>query len=94
MWDLIAELREQSGMTVLLTTHYMDEADGLCDRVALMHRGHAPRPRLARRAEAPRSAPARRSTTSSAATPADLSDDEARGLRDVRSTRRTAIRLG
>ena len=26
-------------MTVLLTTHYMDEADQLCDRVALMHRG-------------------------------------------------------
>jgi ABC-2 type transport system ATP-binding protein len=25
-------------MTVLLTTHYMDEADALCDRVALMHR--------------------------------------------------------
>jgi ABC-2 type transport system ATP-binding protein len=27
------------GMTVLLTTHYMEEADALCDRVALMHRG-------------------------------------------------------
>jgi ABC-2 type transport system ATP-binding protein len=26
-------------MTVLLTTHYMEEADALCDRVALMHRG-------------------------------------------------------
>jgi ABC-2 type transport system ATP-binding protein len=25
-------------MTVLLTTHYMDEADALCDRIALMHR--------------------------------------------------------
>ena len=26
-------------MTVLLTTHYMEEADELCDRVALMHQG-------------------------------------------------------
>ena len=26
-------------MTVLLTTHYMEEADALCDRVALMHHG-------------------------------------------------------
>jgi len=39
VWDLIAELRAENGMTVLLTTHYMDEAEGLCDRVALMHRG-------------------------------------------------------
>ena len=33
------ELREATGMTVLLTTHYMEEADALCDRVALMHLG-------------------------------------------------------
>ena len=36
------------GMTVLLTTHYMEEAELLCDRVALMHLGHDPR-RWARR---------------------------------------------
>jgi len=29
----------EHGMTVVLTTHYMEEADALCDRVALMHRG-------------------------------------------------------
>ena len=38
VWERIAELRAETGMTVLLTTHYMDEADALCDRVALMHR--------------------------------------------------------
>ena len=38
MWERIGRLREETGMTVLLTTHYMDEADTLCDRVALMHR--------------------------------------------------------
>ena len=32
-------MQEQFGMTVLLTTHYMEEADALCDRVALMHHG-------------------------------------------------------
>jgi len=38
VWERIEKLREETGMTVLLTTHYMDEADALCDRVALMHR--------------------------------------------------------
>jgi len=37
VWDRIAELRSEIGTTVLLTTHYMDEADALCDRVSLMH---------------------------------------------------------
>jgi ABC-2 type transport system ATP-binding protein len=32
-------MQAQFGMTVLLTTHYMEEADALCDRIALMHRG-------------------------------------------------------
>jgi ABC-2 type transport system ATP-binding protein len=37
--DLIAGLRERSGMTVVLTTHYLDEAERLCDRVAIVHEG-------------------------------------------------------
>ncbi len=37
--DVIAELRLRYEMTVLLTTHYLDEADRLCDRIAVMHRG-------------------------------------------------------
>ena len=83
----------QTGMTVLLTTHYMDEADALCDRVALMHRGpHArarARPRGSRRELGP---------------DATLEDVfrhhtgdtlEAGGdMRHVRQTRRTASRLG
>ena len=36
-------------MTVLLTTHYMEEADALCDRVALMHHGTLARRRDTRR---------------------------------------------
>jgi ABC-2 type transport system ATP-binding protein len=36
---LILELRERTETTILLTTHYLDEADRLCDRIAVMHEG-------------------------------------------------------
>ena len=39
VWQRVEELRLATGMTVLLTTHYMEEAQALCDRVALMHLG-------------------------------------------------------
>ena len=38
LWDLLGELH-QAGQTILLTTHYMEEADKLCDRVAIMDHG-------------------------------------------------------
>jgi len=38
VWDVIAEYRRQ-GRTVLLTTHYMEEAERLCDRVAIVDHG-------------------------------------------------------
>lgn len=37
-WRLVRELRE-AGTTVLLTTHYLEEAESLADRLAIMHRG-------------------------------------------------------
>ena len=37
--DILGDLRAQGGMTILLTTHYLDEAERLCDRVAIMHSG-------------------------------------------------------
>jgi ABC-2 type transport system ATP-binding protein len=38
MWDLVRDIRGR-GKTVFLTTHYMEEAEHLCDRVLVMHRG-------------------------------------------------------
>ncbi len=39
VWSHVQRMQAEFGMTVLLTTHYMEEADVLCDRVALMHHG-------------------------------------------------------
>jgi ABC-2 type transport system ATP-binding protein len=38
LWDLVDQLK-QAGRTIILTTHYMDEAERLCDRVAIMDHG-------------------------------------------------------
>ena len=38
LWELVGDLREE-GTTIVLTTHYMDEAETLCDRVAIMDEG-------------------------------------------------------
>jgi ABC-2 type transport system ATP-binding protein len=38
LWEILGKLNEQ-GQTIMLTTHYMEEADQLCDRVAIMDHG-------------------------------------------------------
>jgi len=39
LWDVLGELRSDEGLTVVLTTHYMEEAEQFCDRVAIIDRG-------------------------------------------------------
>ena len=38
MWDEVRRLRDE-GMTIFITTHYLDEADALCDRISIMDHG-------------------------------------------------------
>jgi ABC-2 type transport system ATP-binding protein len=89
LWDKVTGL----GTTVLVTTHYMDEADQYCDRVALMHRGRI------------RALGTPGELKTGLGVDATLEDvfrhytgdnfDEIQGdFRDVRGTRRTARRLG
>jgi ABC-2 type transport system ATP-binding protein len=95
VWEFIAKLRETADMTVLMTTHYMDEADTYCDRVALMHRG------LIRATGTPGLLKAMLGESATLDdvfrhyTGGTLDDDtDTGGIRDVRRARRTARRLG
>jgi ABC-2 type transport system ATP-binding protein len=100
VWEHINAVRRATGMTVLVTTHHMDEADQYCDRLALMHRG---------KIRALGTPPGLKSELRERRGPDDppptledvFRDVAGRGLdseggdfRDVRSTRRTAARLG
>jgi ABC-2 type transport system ATP-binding protein len=40
VWEMLRRIKAERDLTVLLTTHYMDEADKLCDRVAIVDHGH------------------------------------------------------
>ncbi|MGE3276560.1 MAG: ATP-binding cassette domain-containing protein [Vicinamibacterales bacterium] len=40
VWEMIQKIKKERNLTVLLTTHYMDEADRLCDRIAIVDHGH------------------------------------------------------
>ena len=92
VWDRLLALRDRLRTTVLITTHYMEEADQLCDRVALMHRGEV------RAIGAPG---ALKQGLGKTATLEDVFRhftgdhiDDQGSFRDVRAVRRTARRLG
>jgi ABC-2 type transport system ATP-binding protein len=98
VWSQVADMQEEYGMTVLLTTHYMEEADALCDRVALMHHG------VLQAVGSPGDLKAGLSSDGAPAATledvfrhyagSDLTDDAThRGLREIRSSRRTARRV-
>jgi len=40
VWEMLRKIKADHHLTVLLTTHYMDEADQLCDRIAIIDHGH------------------------------------------------------
>lgn len=39
LWDMIAEFHKE-GLTIILTTHYLEEAESMCNRIALIHKGN------------------------------------------------------
>jgi ABC-2 type transport system ATP-binding protein len=92
VWERLLALRRSSGLTILLTTHDMEEADVLCDALAILHQGQlvvSGAPQQLKRAVGPQ---------------ASLSDvfvhysgallEQGGHFRQVRETRRTASRLG
>ena len=95
VWQRVQQMQAEHGMTVVLTTHYMEEADALCDRVALMHRGKLRAVGTPSDLRAALGPGATLEDVFRRYTGADLGDDlEKGGLRSVRSTRRTARRVG
>jgi ABC-2 type transport system ATP-binding protein len=95
VWEFIARLREQAAMTVLMTTHYMDEADTYCDRIALMHAGSIRATGTPGLLKAMLGEGATLDDVFRHYTGGTLDDDADKGgIRDVRRARRTARRLG
>ena len=39
LWEYVRQLRKETGITVFMTTHYLDEADQMCDRIAIIDHG-------------------------------------------------------
>ena len=39
VWEMLTEIKNRRALTILITTHYMDEADRLCDRIAIVDHG-------------------------------------------------------
>lgn len=93
VWDRIHEIRRDTGMTVLVTTHAMEEAETHCDRVALMHRGRKRAEGSPTELEAALGPDASLDDVFRHHT-GDTLENESGGLRDVRSARRTARRVG
>jgi ABC-2 type transport system ATP-binding protein len=95
VWEFIAGLRQSSHTTVLMTTHYMEEADLYCDRVALMHHGTIRATGTSAELKAELGEGATLDDVFRHYTGGTLDDDsEQGGIRDVRRARRTARRLG
>ena len=96
VWEYITRLRAEFSMTVLMTTHYMDEADQNCDRVSLMHRGKI---RVTGEPAELRTGLGQGTTLDDVfrhytGDTLDEAPEEEGGIRDVRRARRTARRLG
>jgi ABC-2 type transport system ATP-binding protein len=98
VWRHIEDVRAATGMTVLVTTHYMDEAEEHCDRISLMHKGRiqvtgSPAELIASLPDAHRDGASLEDAFRYYSGGAGLDEAVEGGIRDVRSTRATANRV-
>jgi ABC-2 type transport system ATP-binding protein len=94
VWDRVRAMRAERGMTVLLTTHYMEEADELCDTVALMHRGRLAAAGSPAQLKADLGPDASLEDVFRHHAGIDLAASGKEGIRDIRRSRATARKLG
>ena len=95
VWSHVQRMQAEFGMTVLLTTHYMEEADALCNRVALMHHGSLRAIGTPSELKWTVSPDATLEDVFRYYAGSDLAGDTAsEGIRDIRSRRRAAGRVG
>ncbi|GAB2556515.1 ABC transporter ATP-binding protein [Nocardia heshunensis] len=94
VWERVAHMRAEYGTTVLLTTHYMAEADALCDRIALLHKGVLRATGSPAELKAGIGPGATLEDVFRQAAGEGLDDVTEGNLRNVRSTRRSARRMG
>ena len=95
VWGHVRSLREREGTTILLTTHYMDEAAELCERVGIMHLGRLVALGTPASLAAEVGPGASLDDVFTHFTGSELDDAAGGGTyRDVARTRRTARRLG
>ena len=94
VWDHLAALRRETDLGLLLTTHYMEEAEALCDTIAIMNRGRITAQgsldELRQQADAPQASLDELFARFAASTPVP---EEGR-WKEARNARRTARRLG
>lgn len=96
VWLQVRRMQSEFGMTVLLTTHYMQEADALCDRVALMHHGSLRAVGSPKELKAEVRPEASLEDVFRHYAGSELAGDDGSqsGFREIRSSRRTAGRVG
>jgi ABC-2 type transport system ATP-binding protein len=92
VWSRIEQIQAATGMTVLVTTHLMQEADECCDRVALMHRGRIRALGTPKELRDSIGADATLDDVFRAYT-GDRLDEDTGSMRSVRAARRTARRV-
>ena len=92
VWEHVRDLGQREGTTILMTTHYMDEADELCDRLAVMHLGRVAALGTPAELKAQIGPHASLDDVFKRFTGSDI--DSGGTFRDVARTRRTTTRVG